>query len=134
MGVTALVSSQPSHTITCSMFPWDNRGDGRPTDTTLLNTLAPVRVAHGLLTHGTTKLPLPPTKRTKNSYKCVSRYYNGKKLIHMGIPEEEKEEEEKEKEKEEEWEEEEGEEEKGEEEEQQQPSRYIHRSVGGVGA
>ncbi|GFO09892.1 polyprotein [Plakobranchus ocellatus] len=33
------------------MFPWDDRGDGRPTDTTLLNTLAPVLVAHGLLTH-----------------------------------------------------------------------------------
>ncbi|GFN78267.1 hypothetical protein PoB_000477300 [Plakobranchus ocellatus] len=31
------------------MFPWDDRGDGRPTDTTLLNTLAPVLVAHGLL-------------------------------------------------------------------------------------
>ncbi|GFO47474.1 hypothetical protein PoB_007397900 [Plakobranchus ocellatus] len=65
-GVTASASSQPSHTITCSMFPWDDRGDGRPTDTTLLNTLAPVLVAHGLLTHGTTKLPLPATKRTKN--------------------------------------------------------------------
>ncbi|GFN81586.1 hypothetical protein PoB_000809200 [Plakobranchus ocellatus] len=45
---------------------WDDRGDGRPTDTTLLNTLAPVLVAHGLLTHGTTKLPSPATKRTKN--------------------------------------------------------------------
>ncbi|GFO39781.1 histone-lysine N-methyltransferase SETMAR [Plakobranchus ocellatus] len=33
------------------MFPWDDRGDGRPTDTTLLNTLAPVLVAHELLTH-----------------------------------------------------------------------------------
>ncbi|GFO12136.1 hypothetical protein PoB_003864100 [Plakobranchus ocellatus] len=31
---------------------------GRPTDTTLLNTLAPVLVAHGLLTHGTTKASL----------------------------------------------------------------------------
>ncbi|GFO01768.1 hypothetical protein PoB_002827300 [Plakobranchus ocellatus] len=59
-------SSQPSHTITCSMFPWDDRGDGRPTDTTLLNTPAPVLVAHGLLTHSTTKLPSPATKRTKN--------------------------------------------------------------------
>ncbi|GFN93636.1 hypothetical protein PoB_002014200 [Plakobranchus ocellatus] len=47
------------------MFPWDDRGDGRPTVTTLLNTLAPVLVAHGLLTHGTTKLPSPATKRTK---------------------------------------------------------------------
>ncbi|GFN78329.1 hypothetical protein PoB_000483500 [Plakobranchus ocellatus] len=65
-GVTASASSQPSHTITCSMFPWDDRGDGHPSDTTLLNTLAPVLVAHGLLTHGTTKLPLPATKRTKN--------------------------------------------------------------------
>ncbi|GFO29730.1 hypothetical protein PoB_005623500 [Plakobranchus ocellatus] len=65
-GVPASASSQPSHTITCSMFPWDDRGDGRPTDTTLLNTLAPVLVAHGLLTHGTTKLPFPATKRTKN--------------------------------------------------------------------
>ncbi|GFN84290.1 hypothetical protein PoB_001079600 [Plakobranchus ocellatus] len=36
-----------------------DRGDGRPTDTTLLNTLAPVLVAHGLLTYGTTKLPSP---------------------------------------------------------------------------
>ncbi|GFN96388.1 hypothetical protein PoB_002289400 [Plakobranchus ocellatus] len=34
------------------MFPWDDRGDGHPSDTTLLNTLAPVLVAHGLLTHG----------------------------------------------------------------------------------
>ncbi|GFO04903.1 hypothetical protein PoB_003140800 [Plakobranchus ocellatus] len=33
------------------MFPWDDRRDGRPTDTTLLNTLAPMLVAHGLLTH-----------------------------------------------------------------------------------
>ncbi|GFO14140.1 hypothetical protein PoB_004064500 [Plakobranchus ocellatus] len=33
------------------MFPWDDRGDGHPSDTTLLNTLAPVLVAHGLLTH-----------------------------------------------------------------------------------
>ncbi|GFO11112.1 hypothetical protein PoB_003761700 [Plakobranchus ocellatus] len=66
MGVTASASSQPSHTITCSMFPWYDRGDGHPSDTTLLNTLAPVLVAHGLLTHGTTKLPLPATKRTKN--------------------------------------------------------------------
>ncbi|GFO09010.1 hypothetical protein PoB_003551500 [Plakobranchus ocellatus] len=65
-GVTASASSQPSHTITCSMFPWDDRGDGHPSDTTLLNTLAPVLVAHELLTHGTTKLPLPATKRTKN--------------------------------------------------------------------
>ncbi|GFO27692.1 hypothetical protein PoB_005419700 [Plakobranchus ocellatus] len=65
-GVPASASSQPSHTITCSMFPWDDRGDGHPSDTTLLNTLAPVLVAHGLLTHGTTKLPLPVTKRTKN--------------------------------------------------------------------
>ncbi|GFN84359.1 hypothetical protein PoB_001086500 [Plakobranchus ocellatus] len=65
-GVPASASSQPSHTITCSMFPWDDRGDGHPSDTTLLNTLAPVLVAHGLLTHGTTKLPLPATKRTKN--------------------------------------------------------------------
>ncbi|GFO13818.1 hypothetical protein PoB_004032300 [Plakobranchus ocellatus] len=24
------------------MFPWDDRGDGHPSDTTLLNTLAPV--------------------------------------------------------------------------------------------
>ncbi|GFO16997.1 hypothetical protein PoB_004350200 [Plakobranchus ocellatus] len=37
--------------MTCSMFPWDDRGDGHPSDTTLLNTLAPVLVAHGLLTH-----------------------------------------------------------------------------------
>ncbi|GFO01044.1 hypothetical protein PoB_002754900 [Plakobranchus ocellatus] len=51
MGVTASASSQSSHTITCSMFPWDDRGDGRPTDTKLLNTLAPVLVAHRLLTH-----------------------------------------------------------------------------------
>ncbi|GFO04350.1 hypothetical protein PoB_003085500 [Plakobranchus ocellatus] len=43
-----------------------DRGDGHPSDTTLLNTLAPVLVAHGLLTHGTTKLPSPATKRTKN--------------------------------------------------------------------
>ncbi|GFO33869.1 hypothetical protein PoB_006037400 [Plakobranchus ocellatus] len=64
-GVTASASSQPSHTIMCSMFPWDDRGDSHPTDTTLLNTLAPVLVAHGLLTHGTTKLPSPATKRTK---------------------------------------------------------------------
>ncbi|GFO19044.1 hypothetical protein PoB_004554900 [Plakobranchus ocellatus] len=49
--MTASASSQPSHTITCSMFPWDDRGDGHPSDTTLLNTLAPVLVAHGLLTH-----------------------------------------------------------------------------------
>ncbi|GFO29205.1 hypothetical protein PoB_005571000 [Plakobranchus ocellatus] len=28
--------------------------------------IAPVLVAHGLLTHGTTKLPLPATKWTKN--------------------------------------------------------------------
>ncbi|GFO38718.1 hypothetical protein PoB_006522300 [Plakobranchus ocellatus] len=34
------------------MFPWDDRGDGHPSDTTLLNTLAPVLVAHELLTHG----------------------------------------------------------------------------------
>ncbi|GFO45013.1 fatty acid-binding-like protein 5 [Plakobranchus ocellatus] len=33
------------------MFPWDDRGDGHPSDTTLLNTLAPVLIAHGLLTH-----------------------------------------------------------------------------------
>ncbi|GFO03220.1 hypothetical protein PoB_002972500 [Plakobranchus ocellatus] len=33
------------------MFPWDDRGDGRSTNTTLLNTLAPVLVAHGLLIH-----------------------------------------------------------------------------------
>ncbi|GFN97395.1 hypothetical protein PoB_002390100 [Plakobranchus ocellatus] len=66
VGVTVAASSQPSHTITCSMFPWDDRGDGHPSDTTLLNTLAPVLVPHGLLTHGTTKLPLPATKRTKN--------------------------------------------------------------------
>ncbi|GFO29725.1 hypothetical protein PoB_005623000 [Plakobranchus ocellatus] len=33
------------------MFPWDDRGDGHPSDTTLLNTLAPVLVAHGLLIH-----------------------------------------------------------------------------------
>ncbi|GFO08026.1 hypothetical protein PoB_003453100 [Plakobranchus ocellatus] len=33
------------------MFPWDDHGDGHPSDTTLLNTLAPVLVAHGLLTH-----------------------------------------------------------------------------------
>ncbi|GFO30414.1 hypothetical protein PoB_005691900 [Plakobranchus ocellatus] len=33
------------------MFPWDDRGDGHPSDTTLLNTLAPVLVAYGLLTH-----------------------------------------------------------------------------------
>ncbi|GFO11486.1 hypothetical protein PoB_003799100 [Plakobranchus ocellatus] len=33
------------------MFPWDDRGDGHPSDTTLLNTLAPVLVAHRLLTH-----------------------------------------------------------------------------------
>ncbi|GFN83538.1 hypothetical protein PoB_001004400 [Plakobranchus ocellatus] len=65
-GVPASASSQPSHTITCSMFPWDDRGNGHPSDTTLLNTLAPVLVAHGLLTHSTTKLPLPATKRTKN--------------------------------------------------------------------
>ncbi|GFO09964.1 hypothetical protein PoB_003646900 [Plakobranchus ocellatus] len=51
-GVTASASSQGSHTITCFMFSWDDRGDGRPTDTTLLNTLAPVLVVHGLLTHG----------------------------------------------------------------------------------
>ncbi|GFO12088.1 hypothetical protein PoB_003859300 [Plakobranchus ocellatus] len=39
------------------MFPWDDRGDGHPSDTTLLNTLAPVLVAHRLLTHG------PPSGR-----------------------------------------------------------------------
>ncbi|GFO03131.1 hypothetical protein PoB_002963600 [Plakobranchus ocellatus] len=33
------------------MLPWDDRGDGHPSDTTLLNTLAPVLVAHELLTH-----------------------------------------------------------------------------------
>ncbi|GFO43451.1 hypothetical protein PoB_006995600 [Plakobranchus ocellatus] len=38
------------------MFPWDDRGDGHPTDTTLLNTLAPVLVAHGLLTHDHNKV------------------------------------------------------------------------------
>ncbi|GFO10632.1 hypothetical protein PoB_003713700 [Plakobranchus ocellatus] len=48
------------------MFPWDDLGDGHPTDTTLPNTLAPVLVAHGRLTHGMTKLPSPATKRTKN--------------------------------------------------------------------
>ncbi|GFO30303.1 hypothetical protein PoB_005680800 [Plakobranchus ocellatus] len=37
-----------------------------PYDTTLLNTRAPVFIALGLLTHGTTKLPLPVTKWTKN--------------------------------------------------------------------
>ncbi|GFO24282.1 hypothetical protein PoB_005078700 [Plakobranchus ocellatus] len=40
------------------MFPWDDRGDGHPSDTTLLNTLAPVLVAHGLLTHGGAVQPL----------------------------------------------------------------------------
>ncbi|GFO42087.1 hypothetical protein PoB_006859200 [Plakobranchus ocellatus] len=61
----ASASSQPSHTIRYSMFPWNNRGDGRPTDTTLLNTLAPMPVALKLLTHSTTKLPYPATKRKK---------------------------------------------------------------------
>ncbi|GFO14621.1 hypothetical protein PoB_004112600 [Plakobranchus ocellatus] len=65
-GGMASASSQPSHTITCWMFPWDDRKDSRPTDTALLNTLALVLVAHGLLIHGTTKLPSPATKRTKN--------------------------------------------------------------------
>ncbi|GFO10381.1 hypothetical protein PoB_003688600 [Plakobranchus ocellatus] len=51
------------------MFPWDDRGDGRPTDTTLLNTLAPVLVAHGLLTHaspqqGDLRLLGPPSGRS----------------------------------------------------------------------
>ncbi|GFN78374.1 hypothetical protein PoB_000488000 [Plakobranchus ocellatus] len=61
----ASASSQPLHAITCSMFSWDDRGDGHPTHITLLNTLAPVLVAHGLLTHGTSKLTSAATKRTK---------------------------------------------------------------------
>ncbi|GFO23929.1 hypothetical protein PoB_005043400 [Plakobranchus ocellatus] len=37
--------------MTFFIFPWDDRGDGRPTDTPLLYTLAPVLKANGLLTH-----------------------------------------------------------------------------------
>ncbi|GFO45616.1 hypothetical protein PoB_007212100 [Plakobranchus ocellatus] len=49
-GVTVSTSSLQSHALMCSIFPWDDRGDGRSTDTTLLNPLTPVLVAHGLLT------------------------------------------------------------------------------------
>ncbi|GFN90927.1 hypothetical protein PoB_001743300 [Plakobranchus ocellatus] len=55
----------PTYYPTKCLALMGDRGDGRPTDTTLLNALAPVLVAHGLLTHCTTKLPSPVTKRTK---------------------------------------------------------------------
>ncbi|GFN97595.1 hypothetical protein PoB_002410100 [Plakobranchus ocellatus] len=47
-------------------FCMDDRGDGPPTDTILLSTLASVFAVHVLLTHDSTKLLLPEIKRTKN--------------------------------------------------------------------
>ncbi|GFO05071.1 lysosomal alpha-glucosidase protein [Plakobranchus ocellatus] len=63
--------------ITCSMFPWDYRGDSRPTDITLLRTLAPVFAAHELLTYGMTKHLLPATKRTKSDTHVYSSVIMG---------------------------------------------------------
>ncbi|GFO02804.1 hypothetical protein PoB_002930900 [Plakobranchus ocellatus] len=72
MTVRTSSSSQPSHTITGSMFPWgDGRGDGRPTDNTMLNTQAPVLVAHG--------------SRTPVRQSFLASDQAGQNLIHPGI-------------------------------------------------
>ncbi|GFN97596.1 hypothetical protein PoB_002410200 [Plakobranchus ocellatus] len=63
--MTALASSQPPHTFSGTMFPWDNCGGGHLIDNTFLKTQALVFVARGLHTNNTTKFSLPATQRVR---------------------------------------------------------------------
>ncbi|GFO10969.1 hypothetical protein PoB_003747400 [Plakobranchus ocellatus] len=53
------------------MFPRGDRGDGSPIDIALLNILAPVIGAHGLLIHGTKKASLVSNQVDQNLIPCL---------------------------------------------------------------